>query len=187
LEDFHYAGCPEQCQTTLHEFCTAQRALQKAVVPFRPPQAIVSVLLAEPNRELAELLKHSAPALADVHWHSDFDSARCDLRATSFQFIITNLRLNAYNGLHLIHLAGTSALSIRSIVYTDEYNPHLARDAQRAGAFYETRACLTHSLRGYLQQPLPPRDRRDPGVRDRRATFRGGRRSWDQPALHGAA
>lgn len=145
------------------------------------------MLLAEPDSALAAVLQDSVPTLTDVHWHPDFDTARADLRSMPFNFIVTNLRLNAYNGLHLIHLAGTSSTPTRAIVYTDEYNPELAREAQRAGAFYETRACLAHALGAYLQRALPARDRRDPAVRDRRAAFRGGRRCWDQPSLHGAA
>ncbi len=161
--------------------------MQTSLASFRPTRTTLSVLLAEPDRAMAAVLQDHAPTRTDVHWYSDFDAARADLRTTPFNFIITNLRLNAYNGLHLIHLAGTSSLPIRAIVYTDEYNPELAREAQRAGAFYETRACLPHALGAYLQRPLPPRDRRDPAVRDRRATFRGGRRCWDQRSLHGAA
>jgi len=36
------------------------------------------------------------------------------------------------------------------------------------------------TLAAYLGSDLPPVDRRDPAVPDRRTPFRGGRRSWDR-------
>jgi hypothetical protein len=67
-------------------------------------------------------------------------------------------------------------------VYSDALDVGFAREAQLAGAFYEVRTSLPAALISYLRAPaLPPRDRRDPEMRDRRATFRGGRRGSDLP------
>jgi len=53
--------------------------------------------------------------------------------------------------------------------------------AQAAGAFYEHGTRAPKALPGYLTGTLPPCDRRDPTVVDRRCgqLFRGGRRSAD--------
>jgi hypothetical protein len=68
-------------------------------------------------------------------------------------------------------------------VYTDDREPALAQDVRRAGAFYETTDRLPVTLTVYLGSSLPPSDRRDPVMPDRRTPFRGGRRSWDRQLL----
>ena len=49
--------------------------------------------------------------------------------------LITNLRLQAYNGLHLLALAGAPT---RAIISMDPPDPVLARAARAAGALVET-------------------------------------------------
>ena len=146
-----------------------------------------NVLLVEPDQDLAALLHDSVPGVADLQWHFQFETARIQLLRTPFEFLVTNLRLSSYNGLHLVHLAAAAGMPTRAIVYTDRHEPLFAREIQRAGAFYETRECLPHAIAAYLRGALPPSDRRNPAARDRRKTFRGGRRCWDRPFLHGLA
>lgn len=147
----------------------------------------VSVLLVEPDDELAARLCERLGALADVHRHSRFDTARAELLEMPFSVLVTNLRLGSHNGLHLTYIAASVPAPPRSIVYTDRYDPSMGREIQRAGAFYEDRTSLVHSLPSYILATLPARDRRDPAGRDRRLVFRGGRRSSDQPAVHSSA
>ena len=141
---------------------------------------LTRVLLVEPDLATAALLGQSVQGIADVDLQAQFSTARPRLLETPFDFVITNLRLGEYNGLHLVYLASTAGLSARCIVYNDQHDVGLARDAQRAGAFYETRGCLLVTLTAYLRGTLPERDRRNPVVPDRRSPFRGGRRCWDQ-------
>lgn len=140
------------------------------------------LLLVEPNDAIAASLADSARGVAEVHRHARFETARRELLTARDAVIVTNLRLAGFNGLHLVHLAATAAIPARAIVYTDDYEPDLALEVQRAGAFYETRECLQQALAAYLQHTLPPRDRRNPAVRDRRGRARGGRRCWDHAA-----
>ena len=72
---------------------------------------------------------------------------------------ITNLRLEAYNGLHLVHLA--AATRTRCIVFSTHDDLGLARDAQAAGAFFELPARLPQVLESYVNATLPHHDRRD--------------------------
>ena len=140
------------------------------------------ILLVEPNDASRDVLRAAVHSMARVETHAGFETARRRLGVVAFDFLVTNIRLGAYNGIHLVYLA--SALeggSERAIVYADAHDVALAREAQRAGAFYETRECLPVTLAAYLRAALPPRDRRDPAVRDRRTLFRGGRRCWDPP------
>src|SRR5712692_3877848 len=141
-------------------------------------QLALRVLLVEPRADTRTVLKKAASAIARVAAHAKFSSARARLGDASFDFLVTNLRLEAYNGLHLVYIAAAEGISARSIVYSDRHDVGLARETQRAGAFYETRECLPVTIAAYLRGTLPPYDRRDPAVKDRRVMFRGGRRCW---------
>src|SRR6266581_1241901 len=119
-------------------------------------------------------------------WGSSFELVPCldfrvarELIDTKPAFLITNIQLGEYNGLHLVHLAAFGRLDTRCIVYSDEIDPFLFQEAQELGAFCETRARLVHALPAYLSAVLPHRDRRSVRKWDRRAEFRGGRRSAD--------
>lgn len=141
------------------------------------------VLFVEPNAHGAINLLAAARALGTVDHHQTFEAARTLLTAKPFDFVVTNLRLNDFNGLHLVHLVSGSARPPRCIVYTDVRDAALAREVQRAGAFYETAECLPVTLAAYLRGALPPTDRRNPARPDRRGAFRGGRRCWDEYVL----
>ena len=137
------------------------------------------ILLVEPDAAARAILHTAVSAFAHVESHDGFDIARARLQRGLFDFLVTNIRLKAYNGLQLVHLKSPSPDEPRAIVYSAERDPGLAREAQRAGAFYETRECLPVTLRAYLHATLPDRDRRDPAIPDRRSRSRGGRRCWD--------
>ena len=142
-----------------------------------------TLLLVEPRDASREVLRAAVAPLATVEAYAQFVDARRRLVAGPVDFVVTNVRLGAYNGLHLVYLAASfNRGSTRAIVYSDALDIGFAREAQLAGAFYEVRTSLPAALISYLRAPaLPPRDRRDPEMRDRRATFRGGRRGSDLP------
>jgi DNA-binding NtrC family response regulator len=137
------------------------------------------VLLVEPDETARSVLQTAASAFAHIESHGRFETARARVCHRSFDLLVTNVRLDAYNGLHLVYLRAYSPGPPRAIVYSDKHDLGLAREAQRAGAFYEIHECLPVTLVAYLHQALPARDRRDPVSRDRRNIFRGGRRCWD--------
>jgi hypothetical protein len=140
-----------------------------------------AVLLVEPDDHLAARLTDQARGVVDVHRQTAFAAARAELLVTSFAFLITNLRLHDYNGLHLVYLAVGTERPTRAIVYTSDYDLASAREVQRAGAFYETGERLTQAIAAYLKGTLPGRDCRIPTLRERRAPGRaGGRRGWDR-------
>jgi DNA-binding NtrC family response regulator len=147
-----------------------------AVVDLRPE--LFRVLLVEPESEVRAVLQEATRSIAHVAAHNNFSTARASLLECRFDFVITNLRLGDYNGLHLVHIAAAHRLGVRTIVYSDRHEFGLAREAQRAGAFYERGECLPVTVRAYLSSRLPPDDRRDPS-HDRRQSTRGGRRAWD--------
>ena len=138
------------------------------------------VLLVEPNPAILSALTQSAGGRAEVEACSDFAAAREHLATNNYERLITNLRLEAHNGLHLVYLARTRSPGTRCVVYTDQPEFSLAREVQESGAFYEVREHLRYSIQGYIEGDLPSADRRAPAFTPRRAAFRGGRRHADK-------
>lgn len=141
------------------------------------------LLLVEPNRIVADRLTAAIRDVVHVHTYWQFEAGKALIANTPFDFVVANLRLGAFNGLHLVHLAASAGSAPRCIVYTDVREPALAAEVRRVGAFYDTAECLPVTLSAYLRGGLPAFDRRDPGRADRRGSFRGGRRCWDQHLL----
>jgi DNA-binding NtrC family response regulator len=159
---------------------TAHSVLQR---PLPYLSMLQRVLVVEPNPKIAANLLAAGHALGTMDHHVGFETARVSLTSRPFDFLVTNLRLSDFNGLHLVHLVSGGLRPPRCIVYTETRDPSLAREVQRSGAFYETAECLPISLSAYLRGRLPEADRRNPALIDRRASFRGGRRSWDEHVL----
>lgn len=141
------------------------------------------LLLVEPDPGHVGLhgLPDRLPSLVRVTARREFQQASRLLTTEPPDLLVTNVRLGAYNGVHLALLADPALT--RVIVYTDEHDAGLARDAQAAGAFYERLPRLAAALPSYVQARLPERDLRDPNVVDRRRLFRRGRRAADVPAV----
>lgn len=137
------------------------------------------VLLVEPETILRLQMRNAVDRLAAVDAETSVPTARQRLHAAPYNWLVTNIRLQAYNGLHLAYLARMSNRPIRILVYGEGDDLLLAREAQQLGAFYESRKSVVSSLAGYLTGSLPPTDRRDVATQDRRSMFRGGRRSAD--------
>lgn len=136
------------------------------------------VLLVDPDvGGLLPTVQHALEGVAKVEPCAEFRAARARLLRKPPDILVTNLRLQDYNGLHLVLLA--ARLGTRCIVYAADDDLVLARETQALGAFYERLARLPSALRAYVSAALPQRDRRDVTVLDRRSSFRGGRRSTD--------
>jgi hypothetical protein len=138
---------------------------------------LMDVLIVEPDADAQAALQSAWSSVAHVQGCSDFLTARRQLFQHPPDLLVTNLFLDEFNGLHLVHLAATAALKTRSIVYARELDLTLAREVQAAGAFYERADRLSSVLPSYGRSILPPHDRRDPALMDRRlSSYRGGRR-----------
>ena len=86
------------------------------------------ILLVETDDVARSRLEAAAASLAPVESHHCFETARARLSCASFDFLVTNIRLGAYNGLHLVYLSSSGPGAPRSIVYSEERNPGLARE-----------------------------------------------------------
>lgn len=138
------------------------------------------LLLVEPDSSvlMGLLIEVDSTAIVDVC--HDFEIAREWLWTRNYDRVVTNLRLDAYNGLHLAYVteAGT-----RFVIYTARRDVECAKEVQTAGAFYESYDQLKFSIASYVRNDLPPTDRRDPGQVSRRHMRGGGRRCSDPDHL----
>lgn len=141
------------------------------------------LLIVEPDLAFRTLLEDTVAGGAEVETVADFPRARARLFATPLDLVVTNLRLGAFNGLHLAYVLASAGRPPRVVVYSDRLEISLTHDAQRAGAFCELQRRLPYALRAYLDADLPPLDRRDPLSPDRRSAYRGGRRASDIPVF----
>lgn len=137
------------------------------------------VLLVDTCDEELREVQRACQLVAEVEFTAEFTTARHSLLHRPPDLLATNLRLGAYNGLHLIYLARTAAPNSRSVVYTGNIDLPLVEEAQAIGAFFEPQHRMAWALPSYVRTALPARDRRSPLAIDRRKVFRGGRRSAD--------
>ena len=117
---------------------------------------------------------------------SEFAAARHELYVCRPNVLIANVRLGAFNGIHLAYLAKISNPETRVMIYGDD-DRILAREVQSAGAFFERRDFVRYALLAFLHAALPGGDRRKVAFADRRQIFRGGRRTTDLQNLHASA
>ncbi len=134
------------------------------------------MLVVEPHFGRLLALRRAFEPYAATEGCGHFAGARERLLANPPDRLVTNLRLHAYNGLHLVHLLKPPT---RAIVYMDPPDPILLSEAQRVGAFTESQERLLTSAQAYVGAQLPDWDRRRAGIYDRRAAPRGGRRAAD--------
>ena len=157
---------------------TTRMEARQSTIQFEPKQVQrPQILLVDPDRNGLLAVQAALRLVADVETCSDFRAARTRLFIQPPDLLVTNLRLQANNGLHLVYLA--AGTHTRCIVYAPHDDLILAREAQAAGAFYERLLRLPQALPSYVNATLPDHDRRDLTVLDRRLKFRGGRRCTD--------
>ena len=138
-----------------------------ATPPAVVAREVKDILLVDPDVDYLRAAQNALRFMADV----EVSSKPPDL-------LVTNLRLQAYNGLHLVHMSDGRT---RCIVYSNyDDDLVLAREVQAAGAFYERSTQLSRTLAAYVRASLPPRDRRNLTALERRQSPRGGRRCTDR-------
>jgi len=137
------------------------------------------VLLVDVDAEFVRTFHDAYAEAARVSRCTAFPAARKALLTERPDFLVTRLRLGAYNGLHLAYLAAVNGIRTTTIVYDDPLDLALAREAQRIGAFVERASRVVNAFGAYLAAALPPADRRSAAVVERRRRERGGRRAAD--------
>lgn len=143
------------------------------------------ILIVEPDRTFRIALSRCVPSGTEIEAVADFQTARARLIAEPPDLLVTNWRLCAFNGLHLVYLLASLRAGARAVVYSEFPDVSLMMDARDVGALCELRHHLPRGLPAYLEANLPSCDRRDLRWTDRRRAFRGGRRSVDETEAAG--
>jgi hypothetical protein len=147
-------------------------------VPMRSNTAPVlkEILLVDPEVGGVGAVEAALRLAGDVEICTNFQSARARLLRRPPDLLITNLRLEAYNGLHLVLLA--AGTRTRCIVFSTYEDVGLAREVRATGAFFELSDRLPQVLESYVNATLPSHDRRD--IATLGQPLRGGRRCTDR-------
>lgn len=140
-------------------------------------RGVRAILIVDPDPQTLLAAQVAVQSVAVVEACSDFRLARERLTSKPPDLLVTNVRLERFNGLHLVHVAAGTAT--RCIVYAAQHDEMLAREVLAAGAFYERADRMLRVLGSYARATLPRRDRRSLSVFDQRSLPRGGRRCSD--------
>jgi two-component system, response regulator YesN len=82
-----------------------------------------------------------------------FEKARQILRDQTFDALITDVRLGAFNGLQLAVMARDMYPDMRLIVFSGFDDPVLRSDAEQIGAVYLVKPVVSSELLKLLEQP----------------------------------
>ena len=75
------------------------------------------ILVVETDDVARSRLEAAAASLAPVESHRCFETARARLYRATFELLVTNIRLGAYNGLHLVYLSSSGPRATLDCVY----------------------------------------------------------------------
>jgi DNA-binding NtrC family response regulator len=112
------------------------------------------VLIVDDDMSLLEMLQRAFQnAGAEVVAHSTFEGARRALHDGSFDALLTDVRLGAFNGLQLAVISRDAHPDIRVIVFSGFDDPVLRAEAERVGAFYVVKPVTTETLLELVRRP----------------------------------
>ncbi len=127
-----------------------QEGSPRAATDTMPHQKI---LIVDDDPALLEALERAfRDAGEDVVAHGSFEEARKALRTTSFDALITDVRLGAFNGLQLAVMARDAHPEIRLIVFSGFDDPVLRSDAEHIGAVYLVKPVTSSQLLEILRR-----------------------------------
>jgi DNA-binding response OmpR family regulator len=114
------------------------------------------VLLIEDDADLlGAMVRSFRDAGLDVLACGTFEEGREALRNESFDVLLTDVRLGAFNGLQLAVVARDLHPNIRIIIYSGFDDPVLRAEAERLDATYLVKPVPFSALLERILQPLP--------------------------------
>jgi DNA-binding response OmpR family regulator len=115
---------------------------------------IGKILIVDDDTRLLEVLQRAfRNAGVDVVAHSTFEEARRALLETTFDAVLTDVRLGAFNGLQLAVISRNANPAARVIVFSGFDDPVLRSEAERVGATYVVKPVTTETLLELVRRP----------------------------------
>ena len=112
------------------------------------------ILVVEDDLPLLQAVERAfQEAGEDVVCAATFEDARAALRTESFDALLTDVRLGAFNGLQLAVIARDLHPDIRLIVYSGFNDPVLRAEAERVGATYLVKPIASSELLERIRRP----------------------------------
>ncbi len=90
----------------------------------------------------------------EVVAHSTFEGARKALHDDTFDALLTDVRLGAFNGLQLAVISRDAYPDLRVIVFSGFDDPVLRSEAERIGATYVVKPVTTERLLELVRRPV---------------------------------
>jgi DNA-binding NtrC family response regulator len=114
----------------------------------------LKILIVDDDRSLLEVLQRAFQnAGMEVVAHSTFEGARRALLDSSFDALLTDVRLGAFNGLQLAVIGRDANPEVRVIVFSGFDDPVLRSEAERVGAAYVVKPITTETLLELVRRP----------------------------------
>ena len=115
------------------------------------------ILVVDDDTSLLEVLQRAFQnAGIDVVAHPTFEGARKALHDDTFDAVVTDVQLGAFNGLQLAVISRDAHPDTRVIVFSGFDDPVLRSEAERVGAVYVVKPVTTETLLELVRRPQTP-------------------------------
>jgi DNA-binding NtrC family response regulator len=122
--------------------------------PAKSPPTALRLLIVDDDTGLLDAMQRSLrDSVQTVVACDSFEKARQVLKDQSFDALITDVRLGAFNGLQLAVMARDMAPSMRLVVFSGFDDPVLRADAEQIGAVYLVKPVASGELLKLLDTP----------------------------------
>jgi DNA-binding NtrC family response regulator len=115
------------------DYASASRRIAK---PADVGRDVKQVLFVDPDPVVGWRVTEMLEPFAVVEACCDFDEARSRILANPPDVLVTNLRLETHNGLHLVHLLRSGGADTRCVVFASDDDLPLAREVQAMDALF---------------------------------------------------
>jgi DNA-binding NtrC family response regulator len=114
----------------------------------------MKLLIVDDDTGLLEAMQRSLKeSVASVVACDSFEKARQMLKDQSFDALITDVRLGAFNGLQLAVMARDMYPDMRLVVFSGFDDPVLRTEAEQVGAVYLVKPVVNTQLLKLLERP----------------------------------
>jgi DNA-binding NtrC family response regulator len=122
--------------------------------PAKTTSTALRLLIVDDDTDLLEAMQRSLrDSVQTVVACDSFEKARQMLKDQSFDALVTDVRLGAFNGLQLAVMARDMAPDMRLVVFSGFDDPVLRADAEQIGAVYLVKPVGSTELLKLLEKP----------------------------------